>query len=1101
MMIYRTLRFCVLWVAMAISVETAGQDTVKIYEESLVLPTYEVGEPDKNPVFYTDRAYQGAKGEVYPYPMQSRLTDNKIDRAWKGLFLENEFIKICVLPELGGKMWYAIDKTNDYDFIYYNEQVKPALIGMLGAWTSGGLEWNIPHHHRASTYMPIDYEIEEHPDGSKSIWVGEIERRHRMRWLVGYTLYPGKSYVETTIKLYNRTPLEHSFLIFANTAVHANEHYQVIFPPSTQYGTSHSKTHFTEWPVSHQKYGAHEEGKAVDVSWWKNHPTPISIFAWGMGNFVAGYDHGKEAGTLIVGNPHIMTGRKFFEWGPGSVGSMWDAILTDTSGPYLELMAGTYSDNQPDYSWVNPTMVKTANIYFSPLRNIKGVKKANTDAALNLNVADNKVKLGVNTTAVFEDARIVLSAKEKDIFEKRVTVSPQAPFFAEMELPASVNEFDLHLRLFDSHGNEVIVYQPVKQENKPMPEAVKPPELPREIETVEQLYREGLRLEQFYNPTVDPMQYYEEALKRDPHHSLVNTQLGISYLKKGNFDQAEKYLRTAVETVTYDYTAPKNAESLYYLGVTLLKQGEKNEAYKWLYKSTWDFSWHAPAYYLIATIDASNGDYERALEHLEHSISTNALNSNAYVLKAAVLRKMGKIEEARQTVQKTIGKDPLNAWAANELYLSLNDSELVLKKLNEQMQDDVESYLELAIDYGNAGFFEEAIEVLNRAADAELRALNTYPLIYYYLGYYWEQQGDDSKAKENYQLASTMPSDYCFPYRFESAVVLEAALETVPQDSKAHYYLGNLYYDNNPERAIKEWEKSVEMDDSFAIAYRNLAFAYSHTLNNTEKAIEAMEKALRLNPDDPRYYAELDQYYENGSESPAKRLALLEENHNVVKQDDAALSREIRLLIFHGRYTEAIDILKNHHFRKIEGVGNIHDQWVDAYLLRGRKRLENREYDQAINDFEQALIYPKNLEVGGGNREGQVYYFMGEACDAMGKSEKARKYYRMSIESDYGWNEMKYQQALAYKKLGQIDKAREQFSGLIDKGQHLLSGDNRSDFFEKFSTNENERERKANAHYLIGLGKLGLGDKKGAQEAFQRTIQLNPAHLWAGILR
>jgi len=1079
---------------------TLGQDAVKLYEEPLILPTYEIGEPDKNPIFYTNRAYQGAKGEVYPYPLQDNLTDNKVNKKWKALILENEFIKIAVLPEMGGKMWYAIDKTNGYDFIYYNEQVKPALIGMLGAWTSGGLEWNIPHHHRASTYMPVDYEMEKHSDGSKTIWIGEIERRHRMEWRVGYTVHPGKSYLETEIKLYNRTPVEHSFLIFANTAVHANENYQVIFPPSTQYGTSHSKTAFTEWPISNQQYGAGQEGKEVDVSWWKNHPTPISIFDFGSGNFVAGYDHGRNTGTLIWGNPHIMTGRKFFEWGPGPAGSMWDDILTDSSGPYLELMAGAYSDNQPDYSWVNPTMVKSARMFFSPLQNIKGVKKVNNDAAINLKVEDTQALLGINTTSTFNNTTIYLRYNGEVLFDQEATIGPSSPFVSRVDLPKSVNKYNLHLELVNNKNKTLIEYQPQKQPDKPMPEAVKPPKLPEKIKTVEQLYREGLRLEQFYNPTLDPLQYYDEALKRDSTNSLVNNQLGIYYLKRGNYELAESHLRTAANTITQDYTAPKNAESLYYLGLTLFNQGSLAEAYKWLYKSTWDFAWHSPAYNLLAKIDVLNGDYQTALEHINRSLSTNVLNKNAKNLKTAILRRLEKKEEAISIVHSVLEEDPMDTWATNELYLLRESGDSILKNLRDQMDDDVESYLELATDYGKAGFYKEAIDILDRASGSEIRELTTYPMVYYYRGYYYEKLGKHELAKLNYKMAASKPSDYCFPYRFESIDVLETALESNPSDAKAHYYLGNLFYDNIPERAISEWKRSIELDASFPIAHRNLAFAYAHIHNKYEKAAKAMEIALKLNPDDPRYYAELDQYYENSSYDPQKRLSMLEENHKIVKQDDTALSREISLLIFHGRYTDAIEILQNHHFRKIEGVGNIHNKWVDAHLLRGRKYIEQGEYNKAIADFEKALTYPENLEVGAGNREGEVYYFMGEAYMKKGESKEAHKYYRMSTESNYAVNEMKYRQAHAYEKLGEKEIARNIFHELIEKGEVMLSGDQRADFFEKFSGDESENARKADAHYLIGLGKLGLGNTDVATEEFNKVLKLNPAHLGAKVM-
>ena len=1084
---------------------TVAQDQVKLYEKPLTLTTYETGQPDLNPIFYTGRAYQGAKGEIYPYPMYNKLTDHKVEKPWHGVFLENKYIQLCVLPDIGGKLWYAKDKTDNYNFIYYNKQVKPALIGMLGAWTSGGLEWNIPHHHRASTFMPIDYTTEEHPDGSKTIWIGEIERRHRTKWMVGYTLYPDKAYFETTIKLYNRTPVEQSFLIFANTAVHANKNYQVFFPPVTQYGTYHSKNQFTEWPISHQVYSGVDYTRGVDVSMWKNHPTPVSIFDWGNGDFVAGYDHGKEAGTLVIGNPHIVTGRKFFEWGPGPNGDMWSKILTDSSGHYLELMTGAYSDNQPDYSWNNPYMVKTAKMTFAPLRNIAGVKKANKNAAVNLTVDDQqRATIGVNTTAEYHGARVILEANGNVIENESIEIAPDEPYVRELSLPAGISKYDLKLMVLSNQGKKLIEYQPVKQDKKPMPEPVHPPKSPKEMKTVEELYRAGLRLEQFYNPTLDPLAYYNEALLRDSSNSLVNTQMGIYYMKRGNYPVAEKYLRTAVATVTKDYTAPKDAESLYYLGLALLKQHKIDEAYDWLYKSTWDYAWQSPACYLLSSIDAQKGNYERALTEVNRSLETNTLNNKAWALKSALLRKLDKPEEARKVAENVLKNDPLSFLAFNERYLSekaLNTSEShrTLDHLTTLMRDEVENYLELATDYGRSGLYDDAIDVLNRAANSSSPKLNSYPMVYYYLGYYQEQEGKQQDALKNYKLAGNLPSDYCFPYRFESADVLKAALKTVPGDAKAHYYLGNLYYDNIPEIAHKEWQKSVQLDDRFAIAHRNLAFSNAHYLHNNDKAISEMEKATAENSDDPRYFAEMDDYYEQGGVSPQKRLNLLVKNENVVKQSDAALSHELRLLIFDGQYDKAIDVLKNHHFRKIEGVGNMHSLWVDAYVLRGKQWLARGKYDWALQDFNQALTYPDNLEVGSDNRGGEVQYYIAETYHKMGDKEKAHEHFKKVTDGRSWWSEQKYQQGMAYRELGESDKADEIFTGLIQYGRKRLSTDRSSNFFEKFSDDENSNARDANAHYLIGLGYLGQGNKSKAQDEFKKALFLNPAHLGAHV--
>ena len=209
------------------------------------IPTYQIGAPEIDPIFFTGRVYQGAEGYIYPYPLYDILTEKKIEKDYNVLRLNNQYVDIAILPEIGGRIFAASDKTNDYPFFYTQTGIKPALIGMLGAWLSGGVEWNIPDHHRASSYMPINWTMKENEDGSKTIWVGETELRHRLKWSIGISVYPNRSWVEAKIKVINPTPMIQSMLYWANVSVHCNDQYQVIFPPDVQFGADHHKVYFT----------------------------------------------------------------------------------------------------------------------------------------------------------------------------------------------------------------------------------------------------------------------------------------------------------------------------------------------------------------------------------------------------------------------------------------------------------------------------------------------------------------------------------------------------------------------------------------------------------------------------------------------------------------------------------------------------------------------------------------------------------------------------------------------------------------------------------------------------------------------------------------
>ncbi|MBN2269856.1 MAG: DUF5107 domain-containing protein, partial [Sedimentisphaerales bacterium] len=984
-----TLPCLVLFVS-SVAGPVLADSRVKIWTEPLSIPTYQVGQPDKNPRFYVARTYQGAQGRVYPYPMLDDLTDNRIDKTYNAVYLENEYIKICVLPQIGGRLFAALDKTDNYDFLYRQHVIKPALIGMLGAWISGGIEWCIPHHHRATTFMPVDYTLQENPDGSKALWIGEIELRHRTKWLVGLTLYPGKSYIEATVKVFNRTPFVQSMLYWANVAVHANEQYQVFFPPSTEYATYHGKNQFSQWPISHQVYSGSDYTEGIDVSWWKNHPSPISFFAWNYkDDFLGGYDHGKEAGTAYVANHHIAPGKKLWEWGPSPRAQMWDKILTDSDGPYIEIMAGAYSDNQPDYSWIQPGEAKIVKQYWYPIRNIGGLKNANIDAAVNLDLtAAGTAVVGFNTTSRCENAKVRLTAGDRQIFKQTIAIGPDMPFSKKISLPANVAKEDIRVALLNSANEEIISYKPVAKAGEPMPKPVKPPQAPKDIKTVEELYLTGLRLDQFHHATLKPYPYYEEALKRDPNNALVNTELGILYCKRGMFKEAQAALTRAIDRLTKNYTSPKDGRPFYYLGLALRFQGEYDDAYDAFYKATWSYPVHSAAYYQLAQIDCIRGQFQTALEHLNRSIATNIWASSAWNLKSAVLRRLRQSDSAIEVASQTIAFDPLDFWAGYELYLAQSASrrsrqaKSALDSLRTMTAGQVQSALELAVDYGNCGLWNEAIDSLTTLIDAGKKKSTVNPMAYYYLAYFSEKNGKPGAASTYYRLASEASPDYCFPFRLESIAVLNRAIEQNPSDARAAYYLGNLYYDNQPEKAIQAWEAAGRLDDAFPTVHRNLAFAYSHGENNVPKAIAAMEKAVACDNSDPRLFYELDCLYEAGGVSPEKRLALFESNRQTVAQRDDTLSRLIALYVRAGRYDDAIDLLTTHHFHTWEGGGQIHDLYVDACLLRGRSQAAQGRHAEAVKDYEAALLYPENLEVGAPSRDDalcRTYFLLGAA--------------------------------------------------------------------------------------------------------------------------
>jgi len=1077
---------------------------VRIWEEPITLPSYRLRPADLNPMFYTGASYQGAQKRVYPYPLLDGITGIGEEDTFKAVYLENEYVRLSVLPEIGGRLFSAVDKTNNYDFFYRQHVIKPALIGMLGAWISGGVEWCVFHHHRNTTHMSVDYTLQDNPDGSKTLWFGETERRHRMRWIIGITLYPDKSYIEATVKMFNRTALPHSILYWANVAVHANDDYQVIFPPSVQIATYHAKNAFAHWPIARGRYRGRDY-TGVDLSWWKNHPTSNSFFAWDLQeDFMGGYDHGQDAGVVHIGNHHVVCGAKLWEWGPGNI---WDTkVLTDSDGPYAELMVGAFSDNQPDYSWIKPYEVKTFKQYWYPIREIGGVEKANLDAAVNLELRqDGVAKVGFNATSEFKNVRIVLSAHGKTLLEQRADISPVQAYIKEVQTPEGTRETDLKASLLASDGRVLVSYQPQKRDEVTnLPDVVKAPPAPKDIERIEELYLTGLRLEQIHKPSVEPLDYYQEALRRDPNDSRTNTIVGIHYNKRGMYERAEEHLRRAVGRISAEYTRPGNAEPYYHLGLALKGQDRCDEAYDAFYRATWDYAFHSAGYFQLATLSCRKDDLGTALEQIGHSLATNTLNAKGRNVKAAILRKLGRPKEPMEITREVLSSDPLDFLAMNELYLSRSGAgaRRTLRRLQEAMRGEAQSYLELAADYMDCGFGDEAIDVLTRAMKSEAPA-GSYPMVYYYLGYLHQEKGQGRQAAKYYERASKMSTDYCFPFRLESVTVLRAAIKTNPADAQAHYYLGNLLYDIQPDEAIRLWEKSASLDDSLAIVHRNLGWGYARHKNDTGQAIVRYENAIACNRQDATYYLELDNLYERSNTTPAKRLKVLEDNHDVISERKPLLIREIALLVQAGKYDRAIDLLANNQFFVSEGGGReLRDAYVDAHLLRGLRYASERQYDKALVHFRQAAEYPDNLSLERpetDRRLPQVAYYTATAYAALGQTDSARKSFAQSTGQRIpsGWSEARFYQALAWREQGQDAKANEIFEDLVAAGTRGLAGGGTVDFFAKFGEQQSRQAQRAAAHYELGLGLLGQGKTKEAQNQFEQAVNFNAGHTWA----
>ena len=938
--------------------QPAFAQKVKMSIEKEIVPTYKIGDPEVNPIFFTGRVYQGAEGYIYPYPLYDVMTDKVVNKEYEIVKLNNNYVSIGVLPEIGGRIFQAEDLTDNYHFFYTQTGIKPALIGMLGAWLSGGVEWDIPDHHRASSYMLVDWTTEENPDGSKTIWVGETELRHRLKWSVGITIFPNSSRVQASVKVINPTPMVQTMLYWANVSVHCNEDYQVIFPPDVQFGTDHSKVYFTRWP-----YGpvSRSNKTEVDLSWWKNFDQASrSIFAWGskMG-FVGGYDFGKDAGTVHVANRFQVPGKKFFLWGNNPTGMLWNKILSDNDGHYLELMVGGYSDNQPDYSWLAPGEIREFKQTWFPIKGIKGIKNASEFAAVNLQKQDNgKWLVGYNASIDMKGARVILSAGEKIILDKKIDINPDKIFLEEVTVPAGTEDKDLYTALCDASGNLMVDYRPVQLEEKELPKVIDGTTPVKEYKTVEELYLAGLRVDQFNNAKLDYMDFYNEALRRDPDDARVNIEVGKHYIRQAEWKKAEEHLLRAQARLEHDYTRAFNTEANYYLGYLYRMTGKTVLAEENLWAATYTPAFKHPAYYQLAVMSTESGDLEKALQLAEDALITGAHDLQALSLKAYLQRKLGRKDDALKTIEAIKAIDPLDYWSEFECSFLKNGNLSFLAETRERRSEGiiaVQELLEVTTNYLNLGDKEAALATIDEALKIGAPFAD-YPLVHLYRAYI----ADDA---ESVARANTLKANNNFPLRLEEVGLLETLEKQYPDNSKIPYYLGNLlYYIGQKDRGLEEWHKSVSLDPSFSLACRNVGFGEGQK-ENYEEALKYYDMAISADPSDPMLFTESDKICEKAGIDAKTRLKRLEKNIKTVMKHDDAVMRLLQAYNETGNYDKAIKIMDTRHFHLWEGGGQIHNIYVASHVLKGKSYLEKKKYDKAIKEFDLATLYPENLEV------------------------------------------------------------------------------------------------------------------------------------------
>lgn len=1096
---------------------SSGKNMVNVWEEGVVIPTYTVGRPEKNPIFPGKRVYQGSSGDVYPYPVIEKIHDEKINKKWQAMFLENQYLKIMILPELGGRIHMAFDKIKDRHFIYYNRVIKPALVGLTGPWISGGIEFNWPQHHRPSTFEPVDYKIVEDQDGNKTVWCSEVERMSRTRGMTGFRLYPDKAYLEIEVKLYNRTPHPQTFLWWANPALCVNEHYQSVFPPDVHAVFDHGKRDVSTFPVATGTYYKVDYSSGVDISRYKNIPVPTSYMAiTSKYDFVGGYEHDSGGGMIHVADHHISPGKKQWTWGNGDFGHAWDRNLTDEDGPYVELMCGVYTDNQPDFSWLMPGEEKTFKQYFMPYRDLGLVKNATREAMLNLEIEKNKANIRVYATANYPGATIRLSVQGRQVFEGKFNLSPQNVFANSIEIQGAFKPEEIVLSVHDESGRELVSWQHEKTVHQKIPDPARAVKEPGDISDNEQLYLAGQHLEQYRHATYDPTLYYREALKRNNGDARSNNAMGLWLLRRGQFKKAERHFRRSLKTLTERNPNPYDGESYYQLGIALTMQEKYEDAYDAFYKATWNAAWQDTSFFELARISCMRSAWDTALEQINHSLARNSANHRGIHLKVAIMRKLGEKENILGKISSFLRMDPFNFGLYFEHYL-LTGIEEKLSDLRLLIRKNIHNYIEIALDYAHAGMFDEAIQLIQTGIRDQTVTIN--PMAFYYLGWFAHRNGNQNDAIRYIKKAALQSPDYCFPNRIECIAALNYASLSNPLDARCRYYLGNFWYANRQyEEAIECWEKSKNLDESYPTVLRNLSLAYYNRKKDPVKALQELEKAFWLDPKDARILFELDELYKRLNKPVKERLELLEMHPEEVDQRDDLYLERITMLNLISRHEKALELIMSRKFHPWEGgEGKVTGQYLTCHIELAKRAILSGGFAAAIEHLKATEQFPQNLGEGKlyGVQENDINYWFGIVYKGMGNLEHAMEYWeKASIglsepTSTFFYNDQPpdniFYQGQALMALDRKKEASERFRRLVEYGVEHMDDDIKIDYFAislpdlLIWDTDLKQKNIIHCNYMISLGYLGMGELEKARKKLLEILNRENHHQGARI--
>jgi tetratricopeptide (TPR) repeat protein len=1057
----------------------------RLWEAPLVIRTYELDAPNPYPALLGSH---GRSRPIYPYPLLDALTNRRVGKSYNAVYLENEYLRVTVLPELGGKLYAIYDKTARRDVLYTNHVVKYAMVGIRGAWTSGGVEWNFPDGHTLTTVSPVDYTTRTEAGGSAVVVVGDTERVQRMQWAVAIRLRPGRKVVETEVTLNNRREVPGRYWFWATAAAPAADDLRFVYPMREAY------PHLF-WPVfSFPKHGG------VDVGTYREVTNALSLFAReSRRDFFGVYYEKQDWGIAHVADRHELPGKKTWTWGTDEAGQIWVDKLTEKDGQYVEFQAGRF-ETQMEHEFIAPHRVEKFTEYWFPLDKLGGAfNKVTKDVALRVEVVKDEARITANASARFDDAELFIADAGKQIHSSRMNLSPATPFAATVKLPAPMS---IVARVRAKDGRELVHYYTdsppdgnpdFKPATRPLPDLAPT--------SAERAYLAGVAADKKSNEPA-ARAAYNEALKLDPGYASAHTALGLSYYRSGQYDRAAEHLEAALGRNR------DAGDARYYLALVRRAQGRTGEAIEHLMWCVRAGHREPVARYVLGEMYLAAESLDGASEHLSQAVRLDPRDLKARTLLALAERLIGKLDQAQARINAVVDEMPIDYFALHEqskIYRARGYDVEARRAANELwrlLKREPDAVLELAWDYAAVGRRDEFRSILEEAVAHPQSGPGKarHPLLHYALGFFYERNldalnlsGSHARAYRQFALGAQGNPTIVFPHRVEEVFLLRSVFMTNPDDGRAAYYLGNALASlHRDKEALTAWRQAVKLDPANVVARRNLARALWLVDEKKTEAAAEYEQAIKSAPVDFRLYVEFDQLLGEMKET-GRRVRLLEGAPAAARSRPALLQSLAAAYVDAGRFADAIAVLEKNAFVTGEGELSALSIYRRAHLGLAREHQRAQRHKEAALEFLKATDYPANLGVGRPATQSHAREYVAAAreFEAAGVRGEAEKWWRRAAEEplkppsqpEEPWSEHYYFKAGALDRVGRKDEARALYERLA-----ALSGERRM--------NENEPlpPRGVLRFVLAGLGLKALGQRDEARAAFEQALQLEPTN-------